>query len=59
MAEGLILMAELAAFGLLLWNVRKLDGKSPKKSLGIFDMKASDEIQPTAKIKSKARGPHA
>lgn len=59
MIEGLILMAELVAFGLLLWYVRKLDGKSPNMGLGIFDMKEADATLSTTKNKNGARGPHA
>ncbi len=41
MIEGLILLAELVAMGLLLWHVRNLDRQPEGKGMGIFDVKNS------------------
>lgn len=59
MIEGFILLAEMAAFGLVLWYARQLDGKRPSNSLGLFDMKPSDVVAPSTKSKRGGRGPHA
>lgn len=56
MIDGLILGAELAAFALLLWNVRKLDGTRPSRSLGLFDMKNPEEADEEP---GKPKVPHA
>lgn len=41
MIEGLILLAELVAMGLLLWHVRGLERQPGRNGLGIFDMRIS------------------
>jgi hypothetical protein len=56
MIEGLILAGELLVFGLLLWNVRQLDGKGPTRTLGVFDMTDCDA---TRKEAIKPKVPHA
>lgn len=56
MIEGLILAGELAVFGLLLWNVRRLNDTQPGSSLGVFDMTDPEEVKEET-IKRKA--PHA
>lgn len=59
MIEGLILLAELVAFGLVLWYARRLDSKPPASSLGLFDMKPPDEVVSTNNKQRGRPNPHA